>query len=531
MDPTRFDALARALGGAAPRRAALRVLGAAALTAVGLGGPGAEAAEAPKCSKTRPCPPCKRCTKQGRCKNKRDGVRCAGGTCRDGRCAKGGGSCTAAAEGGQGYAVTQATKASSGGEPLLLKQTVQPFGSEGQSASRIDLTLDGAPLLAIATEGAAGSVTVTLTYGDAFRGINRARFTNDGSTIRGEIDGRAIKPLQADGDPRQVRFEDGTAPPDVRVDPDLAEAIEAILKQAKQEAAACEPTPEAAGGRANPQDSAGCLATYIPCTVGYSSCIYGVAGGCAASLFFYGVCVAIGLGVCFLAAERCRRAIRHNAPCCPVRCGGSPENALFFPDPGCCERGETCLDPDEAVNRCCPSGTRSCHALGCCAEDETCQPNGQCCRPNASLCGEVCCPNGSCQNGECCNSPDKPCGTTCCPSLSTCCAGQCCDGICTNGVCCNEPERYCNGSCCANNCCNGVCCAAGESCDPQTGSCAVVCNTGPLGDQHACPNVPGNPACCRNGRECCPGVGCCSFGLECCSIGGGRNACRDTCIA
>lgn len=77
MDPTRFDALAKALGSSANRRAALGL--AAALAALR-----GEDAEAAKCRK--PCGECKRC-KRGKCKPARDGTSCGiGKTCQNGRC-------------------------------------------------------------------------------------------------------------------------------------------------------------------------------------------------------------------------------------------------------------------------------------------------------------------------------------------------------------------------------------------------------------------------------------------------------------
>ncbi len=445
----------------------------------------------------------------------------------------GGGTCTTGAAGEQGSSVTQTSQTSFNGQILQATQTVQPVGANHATASQLDVTLAGAPLLTIAIAGQDRAVTVTITYGAALQGIQRAQFVNDGTTITGDIDGRAIVPLPATSDPSKTRFADGAPPPDVQVDPDLAKAIQTLLHQAHQAAKTCRPAPATAAARrrgmrptSHPEENAGCLALYIPCASGQTICLYGVAGGCVAALFGYGICVGIGVAACEYAALVCRKTVRVGGTCCPVTCGGSTDVANpFSDDPSCCEHGETCVNPDSNQSACCPAGTQACAGVNCCKPDETCQPNGQCCAPGASLCGEVCCPNGSCQNGQCCDLPNVTCGAACCAPFSSCCAGQCCTGICTNGICCVAPATYCNGSCCANTCCNGVCCPAGQSC--VNGNCAVVCTV----PHYACPNVPGNPPCCLTAHTCCPGVGCCDIGLQCCAIGNGLNACKTTCVA
>ena len=236
MDADRFDAIAKRLAaGPASRRAALRALAGGALGGLlglldraGVEDAGAHDALR-RCKKIKDRQQRKRCIKKARAHNRRH--------------------CSVGPDG----AVNHAAEARFDGQPLRVEQTVQQFGSRGETAGRMALTLGGAPLLTHEIEGAAGTVTVTVTYGEAFRGINQAWFTNDGTTIQGEIDGRAIEPLPADGDPRQARFADGGPPPEVRVDPELAKAIRALLQRAKEEAKACDPAPPAGGhvGAAN----------------------------------------------------------------------------------------------------------------------------------------------------------------------------------------------------------------------------------------------------------------------------------------
>jgi hypothetical protein len=443
----------------------------------------------------------------------------------------------AATSGDDGYVISVGAETSYKGKPLRAQQTVQPLEDGGAVKSQLDLTLGGEALLAIGSESSGGVATVTLTYGDAFKGINRARFTNDGSTITGDIDGRAIVPLPADGDPSQAQFTDGNAPPDIQIDAKLAEAIDAVLKQAKQQAAQCDPAArqgqasasnahkapqgKAQSGKArhaksahrassrtkavrsHPENDAVCLALYIPCETGFAGCCAGAVAGCAASLFFAGICAAIGLGLCLVAGERCRRNIRHNAPCCPVACGGDPENLIFGEDPSCCEKGESCLDPNSNTSGCCPAGTYSCHGISCCQNGQTCSPDGLCCPAGKSSCAGVCCSDGACQGDFCCEGEHgSPCGGECCGPFDSCCGGHCCTGICNGNTCCTVGTLPCGSGCCSTVCCNGVCCPSGAEC--QNGSCVQICAPGE------------NP--CRG--QCCGGLT-----PDCCSWGCGSNAC------
>lgn len=534
MDPLRFDALTRSFGARLSRRTALGTLPA-------LLGLGVVEDAAAKCNKKKPCGSCRRC-KKGKCKKAKDGTRCAGGTCTGGRCRGGGGSgtCTIDPAGNGGSTVTLTKQTTVTGHLLRASQSVSPFSPDNGTASRLDVTLDGAPFLTITTTGQGRTVRASFEYGVAFGGIRRAQLSDDGTTLSGEINGRAIVPLPASADPASVRFADGNPPPTVTLEPDLAGALTRLLKAVSESVDDCAGR-EQVSARARPEASAACLALYIPCQTASTGCVAGVAGGCTAALFGYPVCVLAGLAACTYAGLQCRKSVRYSQTCCPVRCGGSDVLNVFGEDPSCCERDETCIDPRANDRGCCAPGFTACAGVNCCAADETCQSNGQCCPSGSRLCGEVCCPNGSCQNGQCCDFPNVTCGTSCCPPFSSCCGGRCCRGICTSGVCCVAPETYCNGRCCANNCCNGVCCAGGETCGGPNGSCARTCATG----EYACPVFPGNPPCCKIGRSvggqqrCCPGVaatatakaGCCDFGLKCCSVGNGRNACRDNCLA
>ena len=127
--------------------------------------------------------------------------------------------------GSAGNVVTGVANGTYAGQSLQGTHTLQPFSTTGQTNSQLNFTLGGAPLLTVETVGAGGVVTVTLTYGEAFSGIQRAQFINNGSTITGEIDGRAIVPLPANADPNSATFQDGGPWPNVQVDTALQAAL------------------------------------------------------------------------------------------------------------------------------------------------------------------------------------------------------------------------------------------------------------------------------------------------------------------
>ena len=80
MDANHFDALARTLTTAGPRRRALTSLVSGAL-GLALGASSTEDIAAKK----KPCPPCKK-RKRGKCKKAPNGTGCSGGTCQNGSC-------------------------------------------------------------------------------------------------------------------------------------------------------------------------------------------------------------------------------------------------------------------------------------------------------------------------------------------------------------------------------------------------------------------------------------------------------------
>jgi hypothetical protein len=494
MEDSRFDRLARLVASATNRRAVLATMAGFVPLAI-TGGRISAKSCAPSCSE------CEKCVNKT-CRPVPDGRVCRRGRCRGGICRAGESECAVAA-GGAAQIVTEAEFRN---DTLRSLATVQPLEDGGGTRSRIDVTFAGDLVLAIETERSSGALTVVVTYGDAFRGIRRARLTDDGATVSGDIDGRAVVLPPGSSDPSQLRFVDGGPPPVIKVNPDLMDAVAALLRQAEQGAKECDaPQPEArvasarqrAAGKgrrgarrhrktrrsrghrsaairaeAHPEEDFACLALYVPCQTDLLSCEYGAVTGCVGSLFFYVACVLAATGICAVKAEQCRRAVRHNAPCCPVRCGGDAQGEIYGSDPSCCENGETCLDPGSNSSACCPPGQTGCD-------------------------GE-CCPNGACIGGSCCKAPTgSVCGNQCCGGLDVCCGGDtCCTGSCIGRECCQSPSVACGRSCCrpGETCCNGVCCATGQVCDRPTQLCR---NADP------CPKRCINGLCCPEDKVCC----------------------------
>jgi hypothetical protein len=141
-------------------------------------------------------------------------------------------------------------------------------------------------------------------------------------------------------------------------------------------------------------------------------------------------------------------------PCGPQRCclGSLGEVCVPAADPnadGTCCSGKVC-----------GMGTSS---PTCCAASDVCTPSGACCPTAADVCGNDCCADGVCCNGQCCK------------------AGSACYG---NSVCCPQSLKPCGDNCCAKNekcrhhkqkppvckCkkkgkkCGGTRCCAGDTC-------------------------------------------------------------------
>jgi hypothetical protein len=443
MEPDRFDALARTLGRVGSRRVAVGLVTRAAVAGVGAR-VGAGTIFGPLGASAK--------------KRKGRGKSCAIGK-------KG--------------SVHITTASSFDGQPLRLEQTIQPPGRHGQGGSRTKVTLAGASLLNIVTKEVDGRLRVTITFGKPISGVEQVQFTIDETALEGTINGQPVAPLAPDADPADLRMANGDLPPEVVIDPALAEAMDGLLQQAEQVAASCQPARSAAQNHAGTQGVQGqagggshtyrlCRLPVVLCSIQALLCLFDVARSCGGSF----VCWAMGLWRCRLASNRCYAAIPPNA-CCSgltVTCSSDEE---------CCGGGSNSVDCAFVANnkgrfgcgfrlvdnspRCCQTGT------------------GGGCRDDCECCGGLVCVNGGCI----CKQLFQTCrhASECCPSLDgrqTCAAVQpkqdgqdscLVDPNAGESFCCQPEGALCQGLC---DCCGSLLCRDGMcvSCVPFLEACS-----------------------------------------------------------
>jgi hypothetical protein len=494
------------------------------------------------------------------------------------------GQCTVRRE-GQFIVVELSAEAEVAGKHVTLRQTTRKAPAKGPLTVRKIITFGGKALLEIEESSREGVTRLDINYGPDFHGVKHGVFrSTDGKVIRGEIDGRQLKPFRVGDDPKSAKFAEGVTPPGATVSPDVEEAIRTVFEKAKDVVAAgCKlqnvgstgerrftevdhrslprsywlasasalPAVSSDLGRdrvwylaqgdsghgSTPATSGACVACETGCVTAGIGCALGVAGGCAGTLFFYGVCVAIGEASCAIAEATCV-GLCHvtGAPCCPVGCG----------DVACCEGQETCLDLK--IGLCCSKGLSACSGKHCCKPTDTCiNATGFCCPQGQLICNNVCCKTGEvcnqgivccppaqqvcggvcCQQGEVCVNNNKKCcpeglacGKVCCDQLSRCAdpnKSLCCSftSEACGSVCCKPGETCLNGKCCSKPC-GSVCCASGQVC--KDGKCiSMVCPS----KQVTClsedgPDKQGAAICCPPNVACCLGK-CCKPGELCCS--------------
>jgi hypothetical protein len=325
-------------------------------------------------------------------------------------------------------------------------------------------------LKSVITFDSNGTSTLQFRYGRAFTGIARADLVNDGQTVSGTVDGRAIVPFPASGQVQPFQFQDGQPAPDTALSEELTQRLAELYAKAETQSEACAGAgARAADLHAERHTSLPCITCVGACAAGATICGLKLKGPCAAAAAIclvgaaacFAGCMAIGFAGCALAAVACVD-ICAREPCCAIPCHHT--NGDTF----CCEEGHTCLRP----GACCAPGRFACQGQNCCASAERCMPGG-----------------------ACCEHPNFPCGTSCCgPFTGLCCNGVCCNGECINGSCCPAPGRRCGNTCCTAECCNGVCCNSNQSC--ISGVCTTVCAPGTS-------FCPGNGQCCLSTQTCC----------------------------
>lgn len=418
------------------------------------------------------------------------------------------------------------------------------------------------PLLDVAAQtDSTGGIQITLNYGTGFQGVRQVVLSStDGKTMTAVIDGRTTKPFSVGADPGSVHFTDGSALPQLTVDPTLRAAITRLIQKAGQTAASCTSVHGSslpAGEFDRLADLSGfptqeglpdvgvvslaCIGCDDGCTHTNTICSLTAIGSCA---FTFGIgCGA--LATCIAEYYGCKVVCR--APgnsCCPVWCPGNGDL--------CCAQDLKCTIDRDSYLRCCPTAlfcagiccfdNEECHGNICCAigsgpacGSKCCaSPNQICADPTAGLCcapGEVnfngsCCPqSGVCGNTCCVGNCIDPTTSNCCPSLYRACGTACCDvdAGCINGACCPPPQT-----------CGSVCCPSGQVCnDASSGTCGPSgCPPGqvtPLCQSAVGATlVPNSAVCCSPSVYCCAG-NCCKAGQLCCDDGTGFG-CSDNCL-
>jgi hypothetical protein len=370
---------------------------------------------------------------------------------------------------------------------------------------------------------------------------------------------------------QHVRFADGKAHPEVRVDQDIRDGLPQLARALKTARRYCPPTdhmprlvrtPRGQPRQAPPPGPAArslvaadrgalrraafnwhaptasdinvpacahcadtCNNEDADCEIGAFVTVILSAGAGAAGVFTCHVEMAGCIATCYLRGHGC----------CPTDCNRGPTVA----GGSCCGVNETCLLPGQ--QNCCPASQHVCRGT-CCEQGVVgCAPDGFCgCDSGETPCGDDCCPAtkqvgntqvpqvccgggccdaGKCQNGTCTSVPQAAlCGGQPLGAFQNCCNGRACTGVCVGGQCC-DGALVCGGACCAQ----GQFCIGGRCTGP------IACPAG----QSACDFVvpPGNDTtklaqmCCPTGNGCCSGQ-CCPPGTECCTSG----ICRTSCI-
>jgi hypothetical protein len=487
------------------------------------------------------------------------------------------------------------------GKTLTYDQTTRKISRKGNIEITRIIKVGSITLLQIEAIQRGNVTQIKINYGEAFQGIRQATFsTADGKALQGEIDGRRLLPFRIGSDTSSVKFADGSPPLQVKVSNETTATLKSIMERAKQVAANCSlrnaglkagpertqllshhagssypiaPPQGDPGHDSSPETSSGCLTCEGSCTAGGIACGVAAAVTCAAT---FGFGCAAAIAGCAIAEIACWEGCHATgAPCCPVSCG----------DVACCNKAETCLNPnigvccskgligcankhccqptDTCINAtgvCCPAGLIVCNNV-CCKSGEVCKDGVVCCPPAQVVCGGVCCEKGQvCKSGVCCPPAQVVCAGVCCGPNQVCvnnkkccpqnqaCGNVCCDelskcadsskNLCCSfsspvcgGICCKQGEQCINGKCCPKPC-GEICCGSGQAC--QNGKCiSHIC---PLG-QVTCvsqegPAKTGQAICCPPNVQCCLGK-CCKKGELCCSGPGTAFGCHDPqlCIA
>lgn len=220
-----------------------------------------------------------------------------------------------------------------------------------------------------------------------------------------------------------------------------------------------------------------------------------------------------------------------------------PDPSLTYPNCDCnCPEGQTCNS-----DRQCVAGGGSCTSAADCADNEQCDPSGQCVplvcadgSPNYPDCGCDNCPPGQLCNsdsGQCIpperdtlDLEDQSCTSTAdCEDNQVCQDGTCVpddeDQSCTSTADCNEGQICQNGTCVPDG--GRESCNTNNDCGPdkicQNGRCFCDCQGSPISCSEQCAGV-----CLEESVSCpCQGNGECTPPQKCVTSTSGQNVCSD----
>jgi hypothetical protein len=278
----------------------------------------------------------------------------------------------------------------------------------------------------------------TLVYQDMLSPVlpeHRIFSSSDGRTMFLDVDGKQTPSVAVGTDPNTLRFTDGTALPNLTIDPNIRDVLVAFEKDVGANAATCLSSSAATGLLAlagDPHYGSGgvsgsqCTAGELGCLGAEATCI-GIAAVTAASCTIgYGICFGLISAGCILAHQGCLGVIhRSGTDCCPVACGG--ESGLTTPIGACCNYGETCgrRRNDDHAALCCTPGTTVCGGELCCTAGEQCATktsgppqrglilNAACCGPDKMNSRGECCNLGKCTTSADCGGSNT-CNNGCC---------------------------------------------------------------------------------------------------------------------
>lgn len=392
--------------------------------------------------------------------------------------------------------VSSRTVVGEGAFTLTLDSTIGKLDQGGIAASLGHMVIrrNEALALQVDTQVSPAGLQIRVLTGEGFHGPREILFSSsDRETLRGSIDGRATAPLPIHGKPETLKLADGRPIPNGTVDADLKQAIPVLMGSIK---ALCVPaapagkpkSPPGTGGGdppghfSDPVASGACIACMSAAGVGEVACFAATAIAAETCVYFYAICLGVGLATCLTAylitlGTGCHAPPYSNSgggPCCPTACVGST----------CCDVGENCVGP---VGLCCSPGLKPCGDSNCCGATETCMGDGNCCASGHNVCNGVCCPGTDqiCNpNTQACCKQGAVCGNSCCDGMdevcvnsssSTCCgkAHACGMACCASNESCTDPNQNKCSPCanCKGECCFGTCCATGQFCNAGSKSC------------------------------------------------------------